>query len=373
MKKNEDYNLQDHQLSVSSLHHWLRLKRANQIDPAYRKVARRITLYVCITMPFRWLQQLILFIRSRSISFKENPPVFIIGHWRSGTTHMHYMLAHDKQFGYLENFQAFMFRIAFVTQSFMKPLLRLFMPSIRPSDNVKIDVHSPAEEEQPLANFTEKAGIHIFFFPRNRSYFDKYNLFKNITKAEKRQWQKYYLRVLKEIALYKGADKRLLLKNPFNTSRIKELLELFPDAKFIYVHRDPYEVYQSSKLHYEKTIKTQFLQTFSESEIKERILYCYETMLKKYLNENHLIPEENLVEVSYDDLLQKPVKTVNSVYEKLRLRGYKQAEVSIKKYIEKTRNYKTNRLMSISDYELERINQRWKFAFDHWGYEMVND
>jgi hypothetical protein len=39
---------------------------------------------------------------------------------------------------------------------------------------------------------------------------------------------------------------RLLLKSPIHTARIPLIRQIFPKAKFVYIHRDPYEVFSSS-------------------------------------------------------------------------------------------------------------------------------
>lgn len=41
-------------------------------------------------------------------------------------------------------------------------------------------------------------------------------------------------------------DLRLLIKSPVHTARVKLLLELFPDAQFIYIHRHPFDVFKSA-------------------------------------------------------------------------------------------------------------------------------
>ena len=88
----------------------------------------KITLFILLSAPFRWMQSIYIAFNIKNISLKENQPVFVIGHWRSGTTHLHYLLSQDQQFSYLEAFQAFFFRVAFVSKTFMKPILNYFMP-----------------------------------------------------------------------------------------------------------------------------------------------------------------------------------------------------------------------------------------------------
>ena len=370
--KPKEFEIKEHQLFISSIKHWLKLKKENKIAPSKKKMARKITLFVILFAPFRWVQTILIAARVKRISFENNPPVFVIGHWRSGTTHLHYLLSQDKRFVYLDSFQAFFFRVAFVSKGIMRPLLGYLMPSTRLQDNVKIDAHSPQEEEHPLTNLTEKSGMQIFFFPKNRSYFDKYNVFEGTTEKEIKDWKKVYLKMLKQISLFQGKKKQLLLKNPHNTGRIKILLELFPNAKFIFIHRNPYEVYSSTKYLYQKAVKTQFLQEFSEKEIEERILYCYEKSMQKYLEHKHLIPKGSLFEISFNELEKQPINSLEKIYIKLNISDFNKNKTLFKIYLETVKSYKKNQLVEIPNEVKDQINTRWKFAFDNWKYEIVD-
>ena len=146
----------------------------------------KILLFTTISAPFRWVQKILYQRRINKINLNQKPPVFVIGHWRSGTTHLHYLLAQDQRFSFLEAFQAFFFRAALVSRIFMKPILNKLMPKTRPQDNVEINASAPTEEEHSLTNLTHMSGMQSFFFPQNLSYFSEYNLFEtspeNITK-----------------------------------------------------------------------------------------------------------------------------------------------------------------------------------------------
>ena len=360
--------IQEHQLFISSLFLWVKLKMQNKLSPKRKKMRWKIIFFIIASTPFRWLQSSYLFFKISKVNLETNQPVFVIGHWRSGTTHLHYLLAQDKQFSYLEAFQAFFFRVAFVSKTFMRPVLNYFMPSTRPQDNIKIDGSAPTEEEHPLTNLTEKSGMQTFFFPQNKTYFDKYNIFENTKENEKKAWKKVYHKMLCQIALFHGKDKKLLLKNPHNTARIKVLLELYPKAKFIFIHRNPYDVYQSNIHLYNKTIKSQFLQEFTDSEIKERVLYCYEKTLKKYIQDRNEIPKENHIEISYDELSNEPLKSINKIYSHLKIGDFKQVEPNIIEYLSTVKNYKKNKFSTLSKQEITDINKRWDFSFKEWSY-----
>lgn len=367
-KEKNDYEVTEHQLFISPFRLWLKLNRQNKISKKKRWMWIKILLFVLLSAPFRLLQRILISRKANRVDLKEKAPVFVIGHWRSGTTHLHYLLALDKSFSYLSAFQAFFFNVAFVSKKLMKPLLHKMMPSTRPQDNVKINSNSPTEEEHPLTNLTEKAGMQSFFFPQNQDYFLKYNVFKNVTDKEVNSWKKTYHKMLQKIALFEGTDKRLLLKNPHNTGRIKVLLEMYPNAKFVFIHRDPYAVYSSTRILYDKVIKSQFLQEVSDEEIVDAILLFYKETLERYLEFRELIPVNQLIEISFNELDETPLESMQNIYESLELGDFNKVKPQLEEYLTSVSGFKKNKKRTIPPSILKRINTEWKFAFETWGY-----
>jgi hypothetical protein len=280
-------------------------------------------------------------------------------------------MAQDKQFGYLKNHQAFTFNFSLLSLDRLNKILSIFVPGRRPQDDVKVTLDDPAEEEQPFCTTTTHSSIHSFFFPQNRSYFEKYHLFEGISKEDKEQWRKDYLYLLKGIVYY-GKKKKLLLKNPHNTGRVKELLELFPQAKFIFIHRDPYTVFRSTRKLYNRMISSQFLQHCTQKEIKELILSDNEKILQKYLRERELIPEGNLVEIAFDQLEKDPMTVMQSTYSALDLQGFEEAAPHMKDYLKSVSQYKRNTYKPLPKPLIEKINKKWAVWFEAFGYNPLH-
>ena len=351
---------------------WKQLKSENEIKGIYKKKAFFISLMTTFVMPPLQVLQKILFNKKiKAVKFDGKEPVFILGHWRSGTTHLHYMFHSDPQFGTLSNYQSFLFNIALLSKSWLKVVLAPLMPETRPQDNVKVNPDLPAEEEQPLSVMSICTGFHTWSFPSNRSYFDKYNTFKGISPDEKKEWQKDYNTVLHNIDFFND-DKQLVLKNPHNTSRVKELLELYPKAKFVFIHRNPYDVFVSTRHLIFRGVQPQFMEFISHKEIEDMIMYYFEKTMKKYIAEKHLIPKENLVEVGFDEMdgYENSRAQLERMYSELNLPGFENAFPHIDKYLSSVKNYKKNKFRNIRPEMVQRINKDWKFAFDEWGYEM---
>ena len=359
--------IKEHQLYISSLGVLWRLWKDNRKGLTTKNMWWKILFFTVISAPFRWIQLLAYRKRIQAIDFKNNPPVFVIGHWRSGTTHLHYLLSKDSQFSYLEAFQAFFFRVALVSKKTMKPLLNRLMPRTRPQDNVIIDAGAPTEEEHPLTNLTHRSSMHSFFFPKNQNYFKRYHLFETSEKSLSR-WKKSYKRMLQEIAYYNGPERTLLLKNPHNTARIKVLKEMFPNAKFIFIHRNPFDVYKSTEHLYKKTIKSQFLQKFSDEEISECVISCYELVMKQYLDLKKFIPEDQLTEISFNDLSNSPLSELERIYKTLNITGFEKIKPSFESYIQDQKNYQKNKFIELPEELKSKLKDRWGFAFKAWNY-----
>lgn len=367
MGKKQKGEIKQHQLYLVKPSVWKKLKADNSIDPEFFDKAKMISTISKSSHPLQLLQKLLYDKKIRHTRLHKSP-VFILGLWRSGTTHLHYALARDEQFGTLINYQAFVFNIAFLSKTVLRKISRFFIPETRPQDNVYLTPDEPAEEEQPFSTMSPYAGIHSFFFPRNTQYFKKYNLFKGISDKEKRGWQKDYLYLLKSIACFNGKT-RLLLKNPHNTGRVKELLELFPDAKFVFIHRDPYKVFQSTLHMYKKITQTQFLQNITKEELENSLLENSRDTLMKYMDEKHLIPKGNLVEIPFAELEKKPLQMIEFIYNNLGIKGYEMAKPTIKKYLDSVRNYKKNKFPEPSLELKRKLEKELDFFFKDYHYK----
>jgi hypothetical protein len=367
MARKRRLKVKEHQLYTVLPSVWKQLKRENRIDRIYRSRARRIENMSRLFSFGYWLQDAIYREKIHCVPIEKHPPLFILGIFRSGTTHLHYALARDPQFGYLTNHQAFTFNMSLLSGDKLNKLFDVFVPSRRPQDNVKLTLDEPAEEEQPFSTMTTRAAIHSFFFPRNESYFRKYHLFEDVSEEEKEAWKGDYLFLLKNIALYSGKND-LVLKNPHNTGRVKELLEMFPGAKFIFIHRHPETVFRSMKKLYNRTINSQYLQFIGQRQIERTIIEQNALVMHKYLRDRLLIPKGNLVEIAYTELEENPMGTIERIYDSLGLGGLPAARPAIEEYLDSVKGYKKNRYRPLHHRTAEKLRREWAMWYGEWGY-----
>ena len=80
------------------------------------------------------------------------PPLFILGHWRNGTTHLHNLFAADRRFAYPNIYQVMYPHTFLTTEAINSRLLASFMPETRFGvDNVQISWAVPYEDEFAIA------------------------------------------------------------------------------------------------------------------------------------------------------------------------------------------------------------------------------
>ena len=180
------------------------------------------------------------------------------------------------------------------------------------------------------------------------------------------EWTDTYLTILRKATLRTGG-RRLVLKNPANSGRIRTLLELFPDAKFIHIHRNPYDVFLSTRWVYRTILPRSQVQETRQDQVDAYILRFYAQLVQSFLEDKALIPAGNLVEVRFEDLEVAPLDQLRRVYEGLSLPGFAEAEPAFRAYLTSVAGYQKNRY-ELTDDAITKVNRHWKFAFDEWDY-----
>ncbi len=296
-------------------------------------------------------------------------PTFVLGHWRSGTTFLHNVLLLDDRWN-SPNIGDVSNPFIFLGLKFPDdPETRERMRRKRAMDNIEFDPFSPGEDEFALAKLTLRSPLIAWSFPKNELFYDRFITFRDATSLEKQEWKEGFLWFLK--ALRVKYDKPMLLKSPPHTGRIQLILELFPDAKFISIHRNPYKVYRSTRQFYDTALPMGYLQQPDKDTIEAGILRRYEEMHQAYFEDRALIPDGHLHELAYEDLVKDMTGEVNKIYEALNLDGFEQVRPRIEAYEEeKHRNYKPNPDVTLPDDIRSKIASRWRQSFEEWGYEV---
>ena len=348
---------------------WRRILQSpprRQVDPEFRIRVFAVGAITLLSTPFQWYEDLRL-ARKIADTALHPSPVFIIGHWRSGTTFLHNLLSCDTQFGYVTTVQS-VFPHSFATNPLFAWLTKVLMPPTRPMDDMQLYMQSPQEEEMAMVNYGPYSLYQAWHFPPAfRFCYRGMVKFEGADGGDKQRWTAAYLQLLRKTTLLSG-HKRLLLKNPANTARIKTLLELFPEAKFIFIHRDPLEVYASTQKLYRNVLPIFQLQAYDFESIKKDIIWMYKDLMTTYLHERSLIPEDQLFEISHYQLSEFPMEYLAEMYDALQLGDFQKVAPAVEAYLAQRRvkNFQKS-TYDIPPREIEQLEREWAFAFEPWS------
>lgn len=288
------------------------LERKHRVDKEFRKKYRGT----------KWLSRLITTlsyfdqVRYRSLSKGlevTKPPIYVVGHWRSGTTLIHGLLCSSKNVSYPTTYQSVFPNNLFSFNWLIKNIMQSILPERRLVDHVKMHVDYPQEEDFALGNEAGFSFYYWFYFPKDWRYFSDH--FLTLSAEEKKLREKYarsYLRFVKRSILNVGGE-QYIAKNPPSLARIPFLLQLFPEARFLYIERNPYEVLTSTFRFFKSFLVTLQLQEFDDESLWEFILYNYKFLHHRYREDRLLIPEKQLVEIKYEQLIKDPVKMLKTL------------------------------------------------------------
>ncbi len=161
--------------------------------------------------------------------------------------------------------------------------------------------------------------------------------------------------------------KRLVLKGPPHTCRVKTLLEMFPDALFVHIVRDPYTVFPSTVHTWKRLYKYHGAQVPRYEDIEEHVFETFNHMYEVFQQDRELIADSRLCEVRYEDLVRDPIGQMRMLYEHLGLGEFELVLPMLRRYVSKTADYRTNRY-SISPDVHRQVTQRWHGYIERYGY-----
>ncbi|GAB5355019.1 hypothetical protein AAMO2058_000169800 [Amorphochlora amoebiformis] len=307
-----------------------------------------------------------------------NPnPVFVLGHPRTGTTLLHNLLSLDnKQFIFCSTFQAG-FPSGFAILRPISWMFAAFVDSKRPMDNMELSLDLPQEDELATNALSGGASQYMsIYLPQlERKCFRPLIAFdeKEACPRDSQAWRSAFDHLMRKLSAVNdngSGRRRLLLKSPVHTGRVRLLLKLFPNAQFIYLHRDPYRVYQSAVNMADKAYPYMYLHTPSDMQMQDFILDQFLLLHRLYIRDRDLIPKGNLVELSFAELTKDPIKAVEGIYRSFGWKGFEFILPKIQQYQAKHRSYSKNTFVGLSEIERKVISRKWREAFEEFGYKL---
>ncbi|QDT52347.1 Sulfotransferase domain protein [Caulifigura coniformis] len=348
-----------------TLRNWLALLRLKPtIDRASWKRVVGISAASTANSVFSAVENLLYSRRTRRATVA--PPVFVLGHWRSGTTFLHQLLTRDPRFAAPTLFECSFPSHFLATESWLARLTSWMQPRTRPMDAVENSWDAPAEEEIALLLLTLASPYLVSAFPDRPEAVARFNsLAGGLSKEELQQWKDDYVRFLRKLSLRHG--KPLVLKSPANTSRLPLLLELFPEARFIHIVRNPYAVF-SSTMHLHRVLSRENgLTSRPPVDLEERVLSSYLAMYHSYHLYRMKIPAHQRYELKFEDLEGDPVGELQAMYAHFGWSGADRIPEWLARDLERQPGFRKNSFR-LPEGLRRRVAQQWEPVFHRYGY-----
>jgi hypothetical protein len=346
---------------------WMKVLARNQFDVSLSKLhtALSITAVSGINSLLATLDKLFC---SRAVAQVEitESPLFILGHWRAGTTFLHELLIRDARHTFPNTYQCFVPHHFVFTEKWLAPLTSVLIPKRRPMDNMAAGWQRPQEDEFALCNLGIPTPYLSMLFPRRGPADPEYLDLRELSDAERKEWEGALNYFFRRITF--RDHRRIIVKSPPHTARVRALVELYPQAKFVHIVRDPYELFVSTVGLWKSLNEVQRIQSpGDDSWLDEFVLDTFERMYAAFEADRQLLGGDQLVELKYEELVQNPLEEVRSVYSRLNLGDFSLIEPELRAHLADVKNYRPNQY-ELPEEKRRLIATRWAGYIERYGY-----
>lgn len=310
----------------------------------------------------------------------------ILGYFRSGTTHLHYLLACDPRFITPRWYHTVAPQGFVASWLFLRISLVPFISARRPQDDVSLGPEWPAEDDFALNNLSLASSLPgRLVFPSQWYWYQRFHDLQGLSAAEFARWERAQANFLRRLVWADGALKKLipwsrrphtatadtaatgraedggdrqprphlLLKTPSHTARVPELQRLVggPDyLRCIHISRKPEEVVRSNVAMLRRTFEHYGLERgLPDSTLEQLVIEEFVATEARYVASRRLLPDNRRIEIRFEDLRSDPIGQVRAIYSALDLPLDRDVEVRMLAYLDSVRDYRQNRYPSKPD------------------------
>ena len=353
-----------------TLRAWLKLLKSGgyRVAPIRWGMALIITgLAVTINSPWAILQKLLYGKKIRETKL-HGPPIFIVGHWRSGTTLLHEYMIRDPRYNFSDTYACYTPEHFIVSRHVLRPIAAVLMPKKRPIDNMEAGFDRPQEDEFALASMGLPSPYRNLIFPNNKPPIDTdYLTLRDVSDEGRKQWLDgldYFLKAL----TYLAPEKQVVLKSPPHTGRIKAILERYPDAKFVHIHRNPYSIFPSTYNLWMRLSRDEGAQRPTGEGMEDYIFDTLNTMYEAFEEDIKQLKSNQFCEIAFKELTARPMESLEKVYRELELDEFDKVQPIFEEFAASQKSYKKNKFEMTPEIK-EEIARRWHRYFERYGYE----
>ena len=352
-----------------SLYAWLRLLVKNRfaVHPSRWYIAVIVTINSILHSSLKIVQDLI-YGRAIAKTPLAAPPIFILGHWRTGTTLLHELMIQDPRFGYPTTYECMAPHHFLLTERLFSRWLGWLLPKERPMDRMKAGWDRPQEDEFALCMMGVPSPYLTIAFPNHPPQDQQFLELDDVSPSALAKWKRSLMKLLQSIT-YKS-NKRLVLKSPPHTARIAVLKEMFPGALFVHIVRDPRVVFSSTVNLWRTLYSVQGFQKPTYDGLEEHVYSTFLRMHAKLEEGKAKLPVNQFIELRYEDLVKDPAASLRQVYDHFGLNGWSEMQPRLEQFLAGLKGYETNKYR-LTPEQAREVESRWGDVIRRYGYGEV--
>jgi len=298
-----------------------------------------------------------------------NPPIFVLGFWRSGTTLLHELFCCDPRFGFPSTYACLNPSHFLLTETRVRKH-GAARKARRPMDHMVYSWISPQEDEFALLALGAPSPYEALIVPSLMRDPRRLLDLRRRSCDEQRRWREalqYFLRLL---TVQQG--KRIVLKSPPHGFKLPLLPSLFPGACYVVIERNPYEVFASNLKLWRTLVDLYALETPSDDEIEAFALAAYILHEEAISEGTRNIDPRLLAHVRYEDLVADPIGQMERLYRELGIVNFEAARPGLEQHLIAIADHKRNHLL-LSREQKARVEAQWGTLISERGYGWPED
>jgi len=234
-----------------------------------------------------------------------------------------------------------------------------------------MDMDFPQEEDFAMMSLQARSIYKMFYFPKDFDrLYHKELYFEEYPEKDRRRWERHYLELVGKARLNTGGE-RYISKNPCNIFRIEKLISLFPDARFIFIYRNPYPVVESLYRFVNEVLPGAELQHREGGIPRKSIAGLYKDAMHEYFRVRNQISPGNLIEIRYEEFKKDSMGIIQMIYDRFNMPGINGALPKMEVYI-KRNPPDVRRLYEIPEETYRLVNEYAGTILNRLGYPLVS-
>ncbi len=347
-----------------SLDAWQRLARKVDADRALIGFGTRM-LYSAASANNSLLAKLQNLSQAEALERAEVlPPIFLLGFWRSGTTFLHELFCCNARFGFPSTYACMNPAYFLLTEKVVQERAGK-QQTRRPMDNMQYSWTSPQEDEFALLSMGAPSPYEALLVP---SLMRDPRLLLDLRyrpREEQDRWTQTFQLFLRLLTVQQS--KAMVLKSPPHGFRLSLLPSLFPQARFVIIERNPYEVFASNLKLWQTLLDMYSLESNSSQQIEAFVLAAYLIHEEAIMEGIRHLQPGMVSRVRYEELVADPLGQVKRMYSELELADFEAARPGLERHIASVSAHQRNRFV-LSPAQKATVDELWGSLIREKGY-----